>query len=51
MDNVQQEAMLFSELEEEVLLKLIPLLEAQGIMTLDDALRASIKSPYVKISY
>ena len=35
----------------EVLLKLIPLLEAQGIMTLDDALRASIKSPYVKISY
>jgi DNA polymerase-3 subunit epsilon len=35
----------------EVLLKLIPLLEAQGIMTLDDALRASIKSPFVKISY
>ena len=35
----------------EVLLKLIPLLEAQGIMTLDDALRASIKSPFVKIAY
>mgnify|MGYP001828439140 FL=1 len=35
----------------EVLLKLIPLLEAQGIMTLDDALRAAIKSPFVKISY
>ncbi len=35
----------------EILLKLIPLLEAQGIVTLDDALRASIKSPFVKISY
>ena len=35
----------------EILLKLIPLLEAQGIMTLDDALRASIKSPFTKISY
>jgi DNA polymerase-3 subunit epsilon len=35
----------------EILLKLIPLLEAQGIMTLDDALRASIKSPFVKIAY
>jgi len=35
----------------EVLLKLIPLLEAQGIMTLDDALEASIKSPFNKISY
>ena len=35
----------------EVLLKLIPLLEAQGIMTLDDALRASVQSPFNKISY
>jgi len=35
----------------EVLLKLIPLLEAQGIITLDDALEASIKSPFNKISY
>ncbi len=35
----------------EILLKLIPLLEAQGIMTLDDALRASINSPFTKISY
>jgi len=35
----------------EILLKLIPLLEAQGIMTLDDALRASMKSPFVKIAY
>ena len=35
----------------EVLLKLIPLLEAQGIMTLDDALRASIQSPFAKINY
>ena len=35
----------------EVLLKLIPLLEAQGIMTLDDALRASIQSRFAKINY
>ena len=35
----------------EVLLKLIPLLEAQGIMTLDDALQASIQSPFAKITY
>jgi DNA polymerase-3 subunit epsilon len=35
----------------EVLLKLIPLLEAQGIMTLDDALRASIQSRFAKITY
>ncbi|MEN8686042.1 MAG: exonuclease domain-containing protein [Desulfuromonadales bacterium] len=35
----------------EVLLKLIPLLEAQGIMTLDDALRASSQSRFTKISY
>jgi len=35
----------------EVLLMLIPLLEAQGIMTLDDALRASIQSPFAKICY
>jgi DNA polymerase-3 subunit epsilon len=35
----------------EVLLKLIPLLEAQGIVTLNDALTASENSPYVKIKY
>lgn len=35
----------------EVLLKLIPLLEAQGIITLEDALRASRKSPYAKLAY
>ena len=35
----------------EVLLKLIPLLEAQGIMTLNDALAASARSPYVSIKY
>jgi DNA polymerase III epsilon subunit family exonuclease len=35
----------------EVLLKMIPLLEARGIMTLNDALQASIRSPYARISY
>jgi DNA polymerase-3 subunit epsilon len=35
----------------EILLKLIPLLEAPGIVTLEDALEASIKSPYAKITY
>lgn len=35
----------------EVLLKLIPLLEAQGIITLQDALNASLKSPFAKIRY
>ncbi len=35
----------------EILLKLIPLLEAQGIHTLEDALTASIKSPFAKITY
>jgi DNA polymerase-3 subunit epsilon len=35
----------------EVLLKLIPLLEAQGIMTLDDALQASSRSRFAKINY
>lgn len=35
----------------EVLLKMIPLLEARGIMTLNDALQASTHSPYVRISY
>jgi DNA polymerase III epsilon subunit family exonuclease len=35
----------------EVLLKLIPLLEAQGIVTLRDALQASTRSPYARISY
>ena len=35
----------------EVLLKLIPLLESKGIVTLDDALQASANSPYAKINY
>jgi DNA polymerase-3 subunit epsilon len=35
----------------EIFLKLVPLLEAQGIHTLEDALNASIKSPFAKISY
>ena len=35
----------------EVLLKLIPLLEAQGVLTLQDALDASQKSPFAKITY
>ncbi len=35
----------------EILLKLIPLLEAQGIHTLEDALSASMESPFVKIRY
>ena len=35
----------------EILLKLIPLLEADGIVTLNDALAASKRSPYVKIKY
>ncbi len=35
----------------EILLKLIPLLEAQGIHTLEEALSASFKSPFVKIRY
>jgi len=35
----------------EILLKLIPLLEAQGIHTLEEALSASFKSPFVKIKY
>lgn len=35
----------------EILLKLIPLLEAQGIHTLEEALSASSKSPFVKIKY
>lgn len=35
----------------EVLLKVIPLLEAQGVITLNDALTASARSPYVKIKY
>ncbi len=35
----------------EILLRLIPLLEAQGIHTLEEALSASFKSPFVKIKY
>lgn len=35
----------------EVLLKMIPLLEAMGIVTLKDALKASTRSPYAKVSY
>lgn len=35
----------------EVLLKLMPLLEAQGIITLQDALNASLQSPFAKIKY
>jgi hypothetical protein len=34
-----------------VLLKLIPLLEAHGIITLEDALRASEKSAFAKLDY
>jgi DNA polymerase-3 subunit epsilon len=35
----------------EVLLKLIPLLEVRGILTLEDALHASITSRYAKLNY
>ena len=35
----------------EVLLKLIPLLRAQGIHTLNDALEASLQSPFAKFTY
>ncbi len=35
----------------EVLLKMIPLLNAKGIMTLNDALQASTRSPYARASY
>ncbi len=35
----------------EVLVKLIPLLEAHGIRTLGEALAASAKSPFVKLGY
>ncbi|KIH77969.1 DNA polymerase-3 subunit epsilon [Geoalkalibacter ferrihydriticus] len=35
----------------EVLLKLIPLLESKGIFTLKDALQASVKSPFAKMSF
>jgi DNA polymerase III subunit epsilon len=34
----------------EVLLKLIPLLEAQGVHTLEEAIAAAAKSPYARIS-
>ena len=35
----------------EILLKLIPLLEAQGITTLEDALKASRASTYARVTY
>lgn len=35
----------------EVLLRLIPILESNGIATLTDALRASSRSPFARISY
>ena len=35
----------------EVLLKMIPLLNARGIMTLNDALQASARSPYARMIY
>ncbi len=35
----------------EILLKLIPLLEAQGVKTLNDALTASAKSPYARLKF
>ena len=35
----------------EVLVKLLPLLEASGIHTLDDAIRGSADSPYAKLSF
>lgn len=35
----------------EVLLKLIPLLEAKGIVTLNDALEASARSPYASLKF
>jgi DNA polymerase III subunit epsilon len=35
----------------EILLKLIPLLEAQGITTLEEALKASRASPYARVTY
>ena len=35
----------------EVLLKLIPLLEAHEIYTLADALAASAQSPFAKVAY
>ena len=35
----------------EVLLKMIPLLEAKGIVTLNDALKASSRSPFATLSY
>jgi hypothetical protein len=34
-----------------VLLKLIPLLEAQGVTTLNEALAASAASPYAKLKF
>ena len=35
----------------EVLLKMIPLLKANGILTLEDAIAAAVKSPFAKVSY
>lgn len=35
----------------EVLLKMIPLLKANGIFTLEDAIIAAAKSPFAKVNY
>jgi DNA polymerase-3 subunit epsilon len=35
----------------EVLLKMIPLLKANGIFTLEDAIKAAAKSPFAKVNY
>jgi DNA polymerase III epsilon subunit family exonuclease len=35
----------------EVLLKMIPLLESQGVMTLEDAMKASVESRFAKLNY
>ena len=35
----------------EILIKLIPLLEAHGIRTLADALEAAAQSPFAKVAY
>jgi DNA polymerase-3 subunit epsilon len=35
----------------EVLIRLLPLLKAQGILTLAQALEASAKTPYARVKY